>query len=48
MYYRNREPLVQNTFTALPIGSIRARGWLRAQLQLSAQGLTGRMMLVLL
>ena len=44
MYRSNREPLARNTFAALPIGSIRARGWLHTQLRLSAEGLTGHMM----
>ncbi len=40
----NRPPLVRNAFARLPIGSIRARGWLHEQLRLSADGLTGHLM----
>ncbi|QJE94262.1 beta-L-arabinofuranosidase domain-containing protein [Luteolibacter luteus] len=37
----NREPLQATPFTALELGSIRARGWLENQLKLQADGLTG-------
>ena len=40
----NRPPLAPNRFAKLRPGSIRARGWLREQLRLSAKGLTGKLM----
>lgn len=40
----NRPPLSRNALAQLPLGAIRAQGWLLEQLQLSASGLTGRMM----
>lgn len=40
----NRLPLMSNALAPLPLGAIRARGWLLEQLQRSAVGLTGRMM----
>ena len=40
----NRAPLAPNVFATLPFGAIAARGWLEAQLHLSAAGLTGHMM----
>src|ERR1700675_4688336 len=44
LYVSNREPLAANPLVKLPIGSIVPRGWLRDQLELEAQGLTGRLM----
>ena len=44
MYISNREPLTPSPLVKLPIGSIVPRGWLRDQLELEAQGLTGRLM----
>ena len=44
MYQWNRPPLAQNAFARLPLGSIRARGWLHEQLRLAAAGFTGQLM----
>lgn len=40
---KNRAPLFSSAFYALPIGSIRARGWLEKQLQIQARGLSGHL-----
>lgn len=40
-YVQNKSPLTVTPFTALPIGSVRAEGWLLKQLQLQKDGLTG-------
>ncbi|HEY2147712.1 MAG TPA: hypothetical protein VGH32_07225, partial [Pirellulales bacterium] len=42
-YVSNREPLTASPLVKLPIGSIKPRGWLRNQLELEAQGMTGRL-----
>ncbi|NLX21019.1 MAG: transcriptional initiation protein Tat [Phycisphaerae bacterium] len=39
----NRSPLLSNPLAKLPLGSIRAKGWLRHQLDLMASGMTGRL-----
>ncbi|MBC6113008.1 beta-L-arabinofuranosidase domain-containing protein [Pedobacter fastidiosus] len=40
-YTFNREPLKQDVYAQLPLGSIRAKGWLLKQLQLQKEGFTG-------
>lgn len=40
-YANNRAPLREKPFVKLPLGAIRAEGWLRDQLQRQADGLTG-------
>lgn len=42
-YISNRAPLVPSPLIKLPIGSIAPKGWLRRQLELEAQGMTGRL-----
>lgn len=42
-YSINRPPLADNAYVKLPLGSIRAQGWLNAQLSVQADGLTGNL-----
>jgi len=43
LYTGNREPLLPSPFIQLPIRSIIPKGWVRHQLELEAQGMTGRL-----
>ena len=42
-YVSNREPLLPSPLIKLPIGTIRPKGWLRRQLILMAEGMTGHL-----
>ena len=42
-YVGNRPPLMPSRLLKLPVGAIRPRGWVRRQLELQADGYTGRL-----
>jgi len=42
-YVSNRAPLLASPLVKLPLGSVRPKGWLRRQLDLMVEGMTGRL-----
>jgi len=43
LYQNNRAPLVHKPLVELPLGSVKADGWLEDQLQRMATGMTGHL-----
>lgn len=43
LYVSNREPLKENPFILLPLGSVKAEGWLQEMLLLQKKGATGKL-----
>ncbi len=43
LYRANRQPLVASALVKLPTGSVRAQGWLKGQLDLMAEGMSGKL-----
>ena len=42
-YMNNREPLIRKPYMELPLGAIKAEGWLKLQLESQKNGLTGNL-----
>ncbi len=42
-YITNQEPLIAQPYTALPLGNIKAKGWLQKMLEIQRDGLTGKL-----
>jgi hypothetical protein len=42
-YRSNPEPLLQNAYIKLPLGNVKPSGWLKSQLEIQSEGLTGNL-----